>query len=300
MSSSLELGAIDPAPGPHPPLPRILDLEEIDTDLFLGRTHNDEAVRIFGGQAVAQALVAAGRTVPPERRAHSLHGYFIHPGNPRAPVVFHVERVRDGGSFTTRTVRATQRGVAVFVLTASFHRPEPGFSHQLTRSTALPPEELPAFEDSIPPDHVDHTAWLPLMRANIAIDFRFPEEYPRVAIARGESRPPRQRAWVRTLDRLPDDPLTQAAGFAYVSDMFLLSSTLSPHGITVDDPRLQHASLDHAIWLHQEFRSDEWHLYEQEGVWTGGGRGLARGHLYDRDGVLVASTTQEGLLRLRA
>ncbi len=289
---------LDPPRDPHPPLGRILELEEVDTDLYLGRSYNDTALRIYGGQAVGQALVAAGRTVPPERRTHSLHGHFIHPGNPHSPVLYYVERVRDGGSFTTRSVRATQAGQTIFLLTASFQRREEGLSYQATESTAPPPEDLPTFDDSVDPEYLAGAAWLPHLRANIAVDFRFPEEYPRIANARGESRPPRQRAWVRTAERLDADPLTQAAGFAYASDLFLLSSTLPPHAVTIDEPGLQLASLDHTVWLHEEFRADEWHLYEQEGLWTGGARGLARGHLYDRNGVLVASTAQEGLLRL--
>lgn len=299
MSLTLEDGVPAPPPGSRPPLGRILELEEIDTDLYLGHSYNDAALRIYGGQAVGQALLAAGRTVPAERRAHSLHGHFIHPGDPRAPVLYHVERVRDGGSFTTRSVRATQNAVTIFLLTASFQRREQGFSHQAHRTTAPAPEEVPDFEDTIDPEYLADATWLPHLRANVAVDFRFPEEYPRVANARGEARPPRQRAWVRTAERLPVDPLTQAAGFAYTSDLFLLSSALPPHAVTIDEPGMQLASLDHSVWLHQDFRSDEWHLYEQEGLWTGGGRGLARGHLYDRDGVLVASTMQEGLLRLR-
>ncbi|WP_084530372.1 acyl-CoA thioesterase [Nocardia miyunensis] len=298
MSSTLEAGVADPPRGPRPPLGRILDLEQVDADLYLGRSYNDAALRIYGGQAVGQALIAAGRTVTQERRAHSLHGHFIHPGNPREPVLYHVERVRDGGSFTTRSVRATQGGVTIFLLTASFQRPERGFSHQALETAAPAPEELPEFDDSVDPVYLAEADWLPHLRANIAVDFRFPEEYPRIANARGESRPPRQRAWVRTSTRLAKDHLTQAAGFAYTSDLFLLSSALPPHAVTIDEPGMQLASLDHSVWLHEDFRADEWHLYEQEGLWTGGGRGLARGHLYNRNGVLVASTMQEGLLRL--
>jgi acyl-CoA thioesterase-2 len=299
MSIAVETGVLDPSPGPRPHLGRLLELDEVDTDLFRGHSYNEKALRIYGGQAVGQALVAAGRTVPRDRRAHSLHGHFIKPGNPMEPVFYHVEQVRDGGSFTTRSVRATQGETTIFLLTASFQRPEAGLSHQAHHTTAPAPEQVPAFEDSVDPSYLADTAWLPQLRTNIAVDFRFPEEYPRVANSRGESRPPKQRAWVRTADKLDDDPLIQAAGFAYTSDLFLLSSTLPPHAITIDEPGMQLASLDHSVWLHTEFHSDEWHLYEQEGLWTGGGRGLARGHLYDRNGTLVASTMQEGLLRLR-
>lgn len=299
MSSTLEADVFDPPHGPRPPLGRILDLEQVDTDLYRGYSFNDTVARIYGGQAVGQALVAAGRTVAAERRAHSLHSHFIHPGDPRVPVLYHVERVRDGGSFTTRSVRATQDGATIFLLTASFQRPERGLEHQVDHTVAPTPETLPDFEDAVDPAYLTEARWLPQLRANIAVDFRFPEEYPRVANSRGEARPPRQRAWVRTSVRLADDPLIQAAGFAYTSDLFLLSSTLPPHAITIDEPGMQLASLDHSVWLHEDFRSDEWHLYEQEGLRTAGGRGLAHGRLYDRNGILVASTMQEGLVRLR-
>jgi acyl-CoA thioesterase-2 len=300
MSRIHEVPTTAPNKIARPPLGQILALEELDRDLFLGHTYNDAAFRIYGGQAVGQALVASGRTVSPDRRVHSLHGHFLHPGNPKAPVVYHVDRVRDGGSFTTRNVRATQDGLTIFQLTASYQRRESGLSHQSRHTTATPPEGLPDFEESLSPDELRGAwSWLDVLRRNIAIEFRFPEEYPRVANARGESRPPRQRAWVRTSEILDEDPVVQAAGFGYVSDLFLLSSALPPHGITIDEPGLQLASLDHSVWLHSEFRADEWHLYEQEGLWMGGSRGLARGHLFDRTGTLVATTMQEGLLRLR-
>ena len=300
MSRTHEAPTTAPTRIARPPLGQILDLEELDRDLFLGHTYNDAAVRIYGGQAVGQALVASGRTVSTDRRVHSLHGHFLHPGNPKAPVVYHVDRVRNGGSFTTRNVRATQDGLTIFQLTASYQRREPGLSHQSVETTATPPEELPDFENSLSPDELRGARpWLDVLSRNIAVEFRFPEEYPRVANARGESRPPRQRAWVRTTEVLDEDPVVQAAGFGYISDLFLLSSALPPHGITIDEPGLQLASLDHSAWLHSEFRADEWHLYEQEGLWMGCGRGLARGHLFDRAGTLLATTVQEGLLRLR-
>jgi len=283
----------------RPPLLDVLTLEQLDPLLYLGRSHT-ASPRIYGGQAVGQALLAAGHTVPDDRRPHSIHGHFLHPGNTGAPVVYHVEKVRDGGSFNTRNVKATQNGLVIFQLTASFQRREDGLSHQSLEAHAPEPESLPDFEDSLPEEErITAAEWLRTLRANIAVDFRFPEEYPRVANARGETRPARQRAWVRTSEKLGDEPLTQAAAWAYMSDLFLLSSALPPHGITIDEPGLQLASLDHSVWLHEEFRADEWHLYEQEGIWMGGGRGLARGNLYDRDGTLVASTMQEGLLRLR-
>jgi acyl-CoA thioesterase-2 len=258
------------------------------------------APRIYGGQAVGQALVAAASTVPADRHVHSVHGHFLHPGNPAVPVTYEVDRLRDGGSFSSRAVRAVQSGTPIFTSTASFQRLEGGLIHQVrTSEPALAPEDLPKFEDSLSEEDLRAASWLPHLRGGVAVDFRFPEEYPRIANTRGEPRPARQRAWIRASEPLGDDPVVHAAAFAYVSDLFLLSSALPPHAITIENPQLQLASLDHTIWFHEQFRIDDWHLYEQEGSWMGHGRGLCRGYLYARSGTLVASTTQEGLLRLR-
>ncbi|MGN5238548.1 acyl-CoA thioesterase [Rhodococcus sp. SJ-3] len=285
---------------PRPPVRRILTLESAGDDVFRGES-NIAAPRIYGGQALGQSLAAAGLTVDSDRQAHSLHGHFIHPGRSDVPVEYHVERLRDGGSFTTRNVRAVQGDRTIFVATASFQRPEAGLEHQQPMSEpAIPPEQLPQFEDSMSTLELGEAGWLLPLLSNIGVEFRFPEEYPRLANRRGEVRPPRQRAWVRTPEPLGDDALTQAAGFAYCSDLFLLSAALPPHGRHIDSPGLQLASLDHTVWFHTPFRADEWHLYEQEGSWMGNGRGLSRGHLFDREGNLVASTAQEGLLRFRA
>lgn len=284
---------------PRPPVAEILSLEDVGTDVFRGTAHT-AAPRIYGGQALGQSLVAAGLTVDRDRHVHSLHGHFVHPGRPDAPVDYHVERLRDGGSFTTRQVRAVQADRTIFLATASFQRPEKGLEHQTPTSVpATPPEQLPRFEDSLNDEELSEAAWLPHLLSNIAVDFRFPEEYPRLANRRGEARPPRQRAWIRTPEALSDDPLVQAAGFAYCSDLFLLSATLPPHVQHIDTPGLQLASLDHTIWWHAPFRADEWHLYEQHGYRMSGGRGLSRGYLFDRNGNLLASTMQEGLLRFR-
>ena len=284
---------------PRPPVGRILTLEEIGEDVFRGTAHTS-APRIYGGQALGQSLLAAGLTVSPDRPPHSLHGHFVHPGRPDGPVDYHVERVRDGGSFATRQVRALQEGRTIFLATVSFQRPEGGPEHQLPLSApAIPPEELPAPHEDPSLVDADGAGWLRPLLDGIGVDFRFPEEYPRLANRRGQARPPRQRAWIRTPERLGDDPLLHAAAFAYCSDLFLLSATLPPHARHVDTPGLQLASLDHTVWLHAPFRADEWHLYEQHGHRMGGGRGLSYGYLFDRAGRLVASTTQEGLLRFR-
>lgn len=283
----------------RPPVGDILTLRQVDENLFRGESHT-RARRIYGGQTLGQALVAAGRTVEREHRPHSLHGHFIHPGRPDLPVDYLVERVRDGGSFTTRLVRAVQNDRTLALATVSFQRDEHGPTHQDTATApAPPPEDLPRFEDSLGADNLGDTQWLNRLLINVGVEFRFPEEYPRIANRRGESLPPRQRAWIRTPVRLGDDPLTHAAGFAYCSDLFLLSAALPPHARHIDTPGLKLASLDHTVWLHAPFRSDEWHLYEQHGYWMGGGRGISRGRLYDRSGTLLASTMQEGLLRFR-
>ncbi|MBF4479315.1 acyl-CoA thioesterase-2 [Rhodococcus rhodochrous J3] len=284
---------------PRPPVGQILSLENVGYDAFRGSAYT-QAPRIYGGQALGQSLVAAGLTVDRDRQVHSLHGHFVHPGRSDTPVNYHVERLRDGGSFTTRQVRAVQNDRTIFLATASFQRPEKGLEHQTPVSApATPPEELPRLEDSLSEEELSEATWLLPLLTNIGVEFRFPEEYPRLANRRGESRPPRQRAWIRTPERLGDDILVHAAGFAYCSDLFLLSAALPPHGRHIDTPGLQLASLDHTVWWHAPFRADEWHLYEQHGYRMGGGRGLSRGYLFDRDGNLLASTAQEGLLRFR-
>ncbi|MCK8669755.1 acyl-CoA thioesterase [Rhodococcus sp. NPDC003382] len=283
----------------RPPVARILDLVRVDEDTFEGSAHTGSP-RMYGGQALGQALVAAGSTVAPDRPVHSLHGHFLQPGRTDIPVTYRVERLRDGGSFTTRHVRGLQDGRTIFSATVSFQRAETGLEHQEPASTAaVAPELLPPIEDSLSAAELSEAGWLVPLLSNIGVDFRFPEEYPRLANRRGEARPPRQRAWIRTVEPLEAEPLTQAAGFAYCSDLFLISSTLPPHARHIETPGLQLASLDHTVWFHAPFRADDWHLYEQRGTWMGGGRGLAHGHLFDRRGTLIASTTQEGLLRFR-
>ncbi|MGV9865521.1 acyl-CoA thioesterase [Rhodococcus koreensis] len=279
----------------------ILALERIAPDRFTGRAHTATPGRIFGGQAFGQALVAAGRTVPDDRRPHSAHGHFLVAGDESRPVDYVVDSVRDGGSFSTRTVHALQDGREIFRLTASFHRDEAGPRHQVPTMRSLPtPDPAATVEETLSPADLDAALpWLAHLKNSLAVEFRFADEFPRFAVKRGETPPPRQRLWIRTPEPLGGDPLVHAAAFGYMSDMFLMASALPPHGLTFDDGRVILASLDHTVWLHSAFRADEWHLYEQEGLWTGGGRGLARGHLFDSGGTLVATTMQEGLLRMR-
>ena len=284
----------------RPPLRRILELDACGDDIFLGHSGVQGPARIYGGQAVGQAVIAAARTVPADRPVHSIHGHFLYPGDTSSPVEYHVERSRDGGSFTSRLVRAVQGGRTIFTATASFQGIEDGLSHQIRdREPAVLPEDLPDFTDTLSAEQLAGSGWLEQLFSGIAAEFRFPEEYPRLAVKRGETRAPRQRAWVRSPEPLGDDPVIHAGAFGYISDLFLLSSALPPHAITTDGAELQLASLDHTIWFHEPFRIDEWHLYEQEGSWMGHSRGLCRGHLYNREGTLVATTMQEGLLRIR-
>jgi acyl-CoA thioesterase-2 len=280
----------------RPPLERILHVEPLGGDTFEAYSYVD-ADRLYGGQAIAQALLAAGHTVQTDRRVHSLHAQFLHAGNTRDPIIYRVDRARDGRSFTTRNVVAEQNGRAIFELSASFQRLEDGLSHQPEAPTVTAPEDLPDMLSVVSEDQKARFEWVRNYERHIAIDFRIPgEDYPRMASRSTEPRKPHQVAWAKASQQLSDDPLVQAAAWAYISDMFLLSAALLPHAIAPD--RLQVASLDHAIWFHAPFRADEWHLYEQDGIWTGGGRGLSRGHLYARDGRLVATVMQEGLLRV--
>ncbi|WP_084436863.1 acyl-CoA thioesterase [Aldersonia kunmingensis] len=282
----------------RPPLDRILHVEPIGDDVFEGRSYTD-AGRIYGGTVVGQALVAAGRTVEPDRHVHSLHAQFLHPGSTADPVIYRTERARDGRSFTTRNVVAEQNGKTIFELSASFQRLEDGLSHQPEAPTATAPEELPDMLALLTDEHKAVNEWARNYERNIAIDFRFPgPDQPRMAGGAAGPKDPHQLAWVRTSQQLSDDPIVHAAAWGYISDMFLLSAALRPHAISMQPDQMQVASLDHAVWFHAPFRADEWQLYEQDGMWTGGGRGLARGHLYTRDGRLIATVMQEGLLRV--
>ena len=234
---------------------------------------------MFGGQVAGQALVAAGRTVPVERAVHSLHAYFIRPGDPEVPIVYTVDRTRDGRSFSTRRVTAIQHGQAIFTLSASFHRLETGLEHQVRMPAAPDPDGMP--ERS---------------RRLRQVEIRYAGEPP-WARADGLAREPRSMVWMRARGQLPDDPLIHVCAVAYASDMSLLDSVLLAHGLTWDAEGLTAASLDHAMWFHGPFRADEWLLYAQESPAASGARGLAQGRIFRRDGRLIASVVQEGLIR---
>ena len=255
--------------------------------------------RVFGGEVAAQALTAATRTVTdPDRTVHSLHSYFLRPGDPGRPILYQVDPVRDGRSFTTRRVVGIQGGEPIFVLSASFQAPEPGLSHQLPELHEPDPDGLPTAAEAVDGDPLT-AGWLATLDRTFPIELRFPEGVPRMASARGEAALPRQVAWMRSTGPLGDDPAMHACAATYASDLLLLSTALLPHRLLLGDARLQIASLDHAVWFHAPFRADDWLCYEQESPWAGGGRGLCRGQLFDRHGTLVATVMQEGLIRVR-
>ena len=271
----------------------LLDLEPIEVNIFRGVSPDEDRQRVFGGQVAGQALVAAARTVDPEHRSvNSLHAYFLRSGDPTIPILYDVDRIRDGKSFTTRRVVAIQHGRAIFNLSASFHKHEPGLNHQLPMPDVTRPEELPTarerwkeFENVLGP-------WLNRPRP---IDTRHVDWTPN---ERKKPLPPYQRVWFRADGRLPDDPLLHTCVVTYASDLTLLDTTLLPHGGTGPDERLMMASLDHAMWFHRPLRADEWLLYVQDTPSTSDARGLARGLIYTEDGDLVVSVTQEGLIRV--
>jgi len=275
----------------------ILDLERLEHNLYRGRSPQVEWQRVFGGQTIAQALVAAQRTVEPDRHVHSLHGYFMRPGDIKVPIIYEVDRIRDGGSFTTRRVLAIQHGQAIFSLEASFQVDEKGLEHQF----ALP--------DDVPPPEGLQTQRQLLEKAERVPEAvrRFwarerPLELRPVNLQHYESRdklPPRQNVWIRLAGPVPDDRALQSVLLAYLSDMTLLDTSTFAHGRGLFDPDIQAASLDHSMWFHRPHALDGWLLYAQDSPSSSGSRGFSRGTLYARDGTLIASVAQEGLIRLK-
>ncbi|HYZ99015.1 MAG TPA: acyl-CoA thioesterase II [Acidimicrobiales bacterium] len=294
-------------------LVKLLDIEPIEVNIFRGISPEEDRQRIFGGQVAGQALVAAARTLeaeqprgrgpsgpPPEaaragstaeRRVHSLHAYFLRAGDPQAPILYEVDRIRDGRSFTTRRVVAIQHGRAIFNLSASFQADEPGFEHAFDMPEVTAPEELPDLRQRAAA-HGDKIPWVDRPRP---IDIRHVDWLPP---DRKHPLPPRQRVWMRADGRLPDDPLIHTIVLTYASDMTLLDTSMLPHGGSWFDTGLFMASLDHAMWFHRPFRADDWLLYDQDSPSASNGRGLSRGLVYTRSGTLVATVMQEGLIRV--
>jgi acyl-CoA thioesterase-2 len=270
----------------------LLDLEAIEVNIFRGVSPDEKRQRVFGGQVAGQALVAAGRTV--ERgNVHSLHAYFLRPGDTSVPILYEVDRIRDGRSFTTRRVVAIQHGRAIFNLSASFHIDEEGVDHQLPMPDAPDPESLPTYRERLAPFAEQLGDWLNRPQP---IDQRYVDNGG--GLFRAGISDPRQQVWIRADGRLADEQLLHACVVAYASDMSLLDSVILPHRVSWEDPRLMSASLDHAMWFHRPFRADEWMLYDQESPSAAGARGLARGSIFTRDGRLAVSVVQEGLVRL--
>jgi acyl-CoA thioesterase-2 len=275
----------------------ILDLEQLEVNLFRGRSPQSRWQRVYGGQVIGQALVAAVRTVDRERPPHSMHAYFLLPGDPKAPIIYNVERIRDGKSFATRRVLAIQHGHPIFSMSVSFHAHEDGLAHQAAMPEAPPPDQLMG-------DAAVKERFLATMPEAVRryyererpIELR-PVQLDRYAGRKYEDG--RFQMWIRATGPLPDDPAIHQCVLAYASDMTLLDTALVPHGRTLFEPEFMAASLDHALWLHRPFRADDWLLYAQDTPSLAGSRGFSRGLIYTRDGVLVASVAQEGLVRLR-
>jgi len=271
----------------------LLDLEQIEVNIFRGRSPDERRQRVFGGQVAGQALVAAGRTVPADRLVHSLHAYFIRPGDPAVPIVYLVDRVRDGRSFTTRRVSAVQHGETIFTLAASFHRPEPGSEHADPMPEAPLPETVERNSNRL--RRVLGEAYGQMFEP--PIDVRSVGPLSAEAAGDRSLRTTRNLIWLRVEGELPDDPLLHVCLMTYASDMTLLDSVLTGHGLSWVDGRTSGASLDHAMWFHRPFRADRWLLYAQESPVAFGARGLACGQVFTAEGQLVVSVVQEGLVR---
>ncbi|MGK2922356.1 MAG: acyl-CoA thioesterase II [Methyloceanibacter sp.] len=274
----------------------ILDLEPLERNLYRGLSPQVGWQRVFGGQVIGQALVAASRTVE-GRAAHSLHAYFLRAGDPAVPIIYEVDRIRDGGSFSTRRVVAIQHGHAIFSMGASFHKEEEGLEHQMAMPDVPPPEDLPS-EAELKEKLIERVPapvkayW----QAERPIEIR-PVDLSRY-LSRDEQGPS-QLVWIKATGTLGDDPALHQCVLAYASDFTLLDTALIAHGRFVFDPNLMLASLDHAVWFHEPFRADEWLLYAQDSPSSGASRAFCRGTLFTREGRLVASTAQEGLVRER-
>ena len=283
-------------PSPVSELIDLLTLERLEDNLFRGQSRDIGTKYVFGGQVLGQALSATQSTLDTPRTAHSLHAYFLRAGDTEHPIVYQVDRTRDGGSFSVRRVTAIQHGKPIFFLAASFQQVEPGGEHQLTMPEVPKPEDIEP-SPAVPADvlaklPIKVQRWLSRMGP-----FEFRHVYPRDEL-NPPKRPPFQQVWFRLSERVGDAPELHRELLAYASDFHLLGTATFPHGISYYQPNVQMASLDHALWFHRPFRADEWLLYSIDSPTAQGARGLARGLIFDRDGRLVASTAQEGLIRV--
>jgi acyl-CoA thioesterase-2 len=279
----------------------LLALERIEENLFRGQSQDLCWGTVFGGQVLGQALSAAAQTVDKERHVHSLHAYFLRPGDVKKPIVYEVDRIRDGGSFNTRRVVAVQSGQAIFNVAASFQKREDGFSHQDEMPAAPPPESLATEQERLLP-HLSRLPEKMQQRATAPRPFEIrpvADEHdvdPTVTTAR----PPMRMVWLRTEAKVSDEPALHAYLLAYASDHAFVTTSLMPHGVSWISPGMQVASLDHVMWFHRPFRVDEWLLHVIDSPSASGARGLVRGRVFTQGGLLVASTAQEGLIRKRA
>jgi acyl-CoA thioesterase-2 len=273
---------------------KLLDLEPIEQNLFRGQSPDEDRQRVFGGQVAGQALVAAARTIDePGRHVHSLHAYFLRPGDPGVPILYEVDRIRDGKSFSTRRVVAIQHGKAIFNLQSSFQNREQGLEHHIAMPTGLPePESVPDFATRMAPHKEKLGGWYERPRP---IDLRYVDSDP---FSRGGARSLGQRVWLRADGTLPDDEVLHACIVTYASDMSLLDTALLPHGVSWADGSMQMASIDHAMWFHRPFRADAWMLYDQASISTSNSRGLASGSIFSQGGELLVTVVQEGLIRV--
>ena len=277
---------------------QILDLETLEQNLFRGTSPKVGWQRVFGGLVIGQALVAATKTVADDKFAHSLHGYFMRPGDPSVPIIYEVDRYRDGKSFLTRRVVAIQHGKPIFTMAASFHKREESFDHQFEKPDVPQPEDLPSekeilekYREKMPENMRKYFS----RHRPIELRPASPEHY----ISPSKKHPPTQNVWIRATEKLPDDPAMHQCVLAYASDMTLLDTSLVTHGRNLFDPELMLASLDHALWFHRPFNANEWLLYAQDSPSASGARGFNRGTIYTREGSLVASVAQEGMIRIK-
>ncbi len=279
----------------NPVLQEIIDLlnvERIEKNLYRGQNHQTE--HVFGGQVLAQAIAAAYRTVEAPHGLHSIHAYFLRPGDWNVPILYDVDRIRDGRSFSTRRVVAIQHGRAIFNMSSSWHKPEPGLRHALPMPDVPPPEALRG----------DREAYLEIAAERPEVSrfaFRFEaidsKQVERILMTDTGRHPPFKHTWLRTRERLPDDPEVHLAVLAYMSDLDFMSTSMLPHGSSTMHESVQGASLDHSLWFHRPFRADEWLLFAKESPNAGGARGFVRGQFFNRAGELVATAAQECLIR---
>ncbi|MGI8879230.1 MAG: acyl-CoA thioesterase II [Jatrophihabitans sp.] len=276
-------------------LVQLLDLETIEEDIFRGVSPTVSMQRVFGGQVAGQALVAAGRTVDTDRSVHSLHSYFLRGGDPAVPIIYMTDRLRDGRSFSVRRVVAVQHGEPIFTLSASFQLDQPGLDHQSVMPDVPTPESLPTLAERYA-GYEDRLG--PLPRIPRPFDLRYVDDPPWVQRPKGAREQQSHRIWMRADGVLPADPLLHVCALTFASDLNLLDSVLIRHGLSWGFDPLVVASLDHAMWFHRSFRADEWFLYDTQSPSASGSRGLAEGRFFTQDGRHVATSIQEGMMRL--